>query len=255
MRVFVSLLVGTVAIILAVALAIFAVQNAVPVPSRFLLYAFTGNVWWIAVGAALLGFLVAVLLALPGRLAEIWHDRSMTQQIEQISQELSAAHRRKAGADAARRESQQESQRLQTQLRQLVIEREGLIADRDRLRAERNKLRHQLAMAQIELDTAPVTSVTTAAEMPSWATPVPADEPDEDIATVPLSSSERIEAVDDEADTEADTEAAPAERPKPRGRGRNRVRRSDPAETDLQIVEAPVDDDLAPPEDPISQTA
>src|SRR5712691_11183671 len=52
MRVFMSLFVGLVAIVLAVTLAIFTVQNSETVPLRFLLYAFTGSIWWIALGAA-----------------------------------------------------------------------------------------------------------------------------------------------------------------------------------------------------------
>jgi len=236
--------------VLAATLAIFAVQNIETVPLKFLPYTFTGNVWWIAVGAAILGFLMALLLALPGRMAEIWHDRSTTYHVEQMNEELAAANRRKAGADAARRESQQQSQQLQTQLRQLIIEREDLIADRDRLRAERNTFRHQLAMTQQGMDTAPVTAATPATNTPSEASPVDADERDEDVATEPLAYPER----DDVAPDDSDTEVFAAERPAPKGRRRGFRRRATPSEDATEAGEAQGQASF-PPDDPVSQSA
>ncbi|HEV8189899.1 MAG TPA: LapA family protein [Ktedonobacterales bacterium] len=258
MRVFISLLVGVVAIVLVVGLAIFAVQNIEPVPLRFLPYSFTGSVWGIAVGSAVLGFLVALLLALPGRLAEIWHDRSMTQQMEQAAQELSDAHRRRAGADAARRESQQQSQRLQTQLRQFVSEREELVAERDRLRAERNKLRHQLAITQFELDTAPTMAAMSTVDTPPWASPHGFDEPvedvDVDVDAEPLDDPEDVAAVP----TPSATDASPAAQPKRAG-GRRKRHRPTPHE-DEEMDTQPLDDvsapaSVLPPQDSISASA
>jgi uncharacterized membrane protein len=262
MRVFISLLVGVVAIVLVAGLTIFAVQNIETVPLRFLPYSFAGNVWGIVVGSAVLGFLVALLLALPGRLAEIWHDRSVTEQMERAAQELSDAHRRRAGADAARRESQQQSQRLQTQLRQFVSEREELVAERDRLRAERNKLRHQLAITQFELDTAPTMTAVPAVDTQAWADSLESDEPaedvDADVDVEPLADPEEVTEVT-AAPAQDSIDAPPAARPARAGRKRHRPRpvpHEDIEETDtLPLADVLVTESGPPPEEPVSQSA
>ncbi len=169
MRVFISLIVGIIAIVLSATLVIFAMQNIEAAPLHFLPYSFTGNIAAVIVGSAILGFVVAVLLMTPGRIAEILHDRHLTERVEQATEHVSDAQRRQASAEASRRESQQQSQRLQKQLRQLVSEREDLVAERDRLRAERNKFRHQLAITQTELPAVAARDDITAAKTQPWS--------------------------------------------------------------------------------------
>src|SRR5690242_17152522 len=96
MRVFISLIVGIIALVLSVALVIFAMQNIEAASLHFLPYSFTGNIAAVIVGSAILGFVVAILLMTPGRIAEILHDRHMTERMEQATGNVSDAQRRQA---------------------------------------------------------------------------------------------------------------------------------------------------------------
>jgi uncharacterized integral membrane protein len=73
------------------ALAIFAVENIRAERYRFLGMTFTGNVWWVVTGAALLGFLVAGLLLVPGRIAAAWRGRRLSRQAGRREHDLTTA--------------------------------------------------------------------------------------------------------------------------------------------------------------------
>lgn len=203
---------GVVAVALAATLAVFAVQNTTAVPLQFLAYHISGNIWWIAVGAAVLGFLVALLLTLPGRIAEEWRGRSINQQVEQLNQDLSAAHRRRVEADATRRQSQQQSQRLKTQLRDLLSEREDLMAERDRLHDQRNQLRRLLTTARTEPVPAAVMAALSATDLSYWDSPIESDAPREDVAMGPGSNPEDVEAATAAAHADDGERSSPEDR-------------------------------------------
>jgi uncharacterized integral membrane protein len=102
-------------------LAIFAVQNIFGVPVHFLGYAFTGNIWWITVGAAVLGFLLAFILLVPGRIAASWRGRTLRREHEQMQQQL-------AGHHAEYEQLEREHMRLRSEYQQLATERDRLRA-------------------------------------------------------------------------------------------------------------------------------
>jgi uncharacterized integral membrane protein len=97
-------------IIIVVALAIFAVGNIRSASYHFAGTTFTGNVWWIAVGSALLGFLFAVLLLGPGHSVAGLRGRSLRRQHEQTAEDLMALRR--------------EHERLRRQYAQTTVERD-----------------------------------------------------------------------------------------------------------------------------------
>ncbi|HEV8189898.1 MAG TPA: LapA family protein, partial [Ktedonobacterales bacterium] len=127
MRTLSSLLLGLVAIVLVVALVIFALQNTGPVPLHFLGYGATGSIWWIALGAAALGFVVAYLLMLPGRVAASWRSQGLSRQMQRQDQELATARQQQAEVDAERTRLQQQYEQLQAQHDRLADERGSLV--------------------------------------------------------------------------------------------------------------------------------
>lgn len=79
------------ALIPVLALAIFVVENIRAERYNVLGMTFTGNVWWVVTGAALLGFLVAALLLVPGRIAAGWRGRRLSRQAGQHERDLTTA--------------------------------------------------------------------------------------------------------------------------------------------------------------------
>lgn len=84
------------AAIIIAALAIFAAQNIRLTPLHYLGMSFTGNVWWICVGSAVLGFILAFLLLAPGRVASGWRGRSLGRERTRLSDELAVVRAREA---------------------------------------------------------------------------------------------------------------------------------------------------------------
>lgn len=79
-------------IIIVVALAIFAVGNIRSARYNFAGASFPGNVWWIAVGSALLGFLFALLLGSSRSVAGL-RGRGLRRQQEQSEENWLALRR------------------------------------------------------------------------------------------------------------------------------------------------------------------
>lgn len=104
------------ALVVVVALAVFVVENLSQVRAQFLGLAFTADLWWIVVGAALLGALCSFLLLAPGRVAAGWRNRSLVR--EQAHHELDSLrnqHTARANWDEERAALTAENQRLQAQ--------------------------------------------------------------------------------------------------------------------------------------------
>lgn len=115
---FVGLLI--VAAIIA-ALAIFAAQNITRVPVQFVYARFTGNLWWICVGSAVLGFVLAFLLLAPGRVAAGWRGRSLRREQTRLQDQLAVQQAREEQMRA-------EHAHLRAEHRQVAAERDHLRA-------------------------------------------------------------------------------------------------------------------------------
>lgn len=82
------------AAIIIAALAIFAAQNISLTPLHYFGMSFTGNVWWICVGSAVLGFILAFLLLAPGRVASGWRGRTLGRERTRLRDELAVVRAR-----------------------------------------------------------------------------------------------------------------------------------------------------------------
>lgn len=122
MRGFLGFISFVIAAVIVAALAIFAVQNGHGALVFFLGFAFIVRLWWIAIGAAILGFVLAFILLAPGRVAAGWRGRSLRRESDQLRQEL-------ADVRARREQLEREHERLRTEYQQVA-------AERDRLRSQ-----------------------------------------------------------------------------------------------------------------------
>jgi len=69
--------------VLGVAVALFAVQNVVPVDVRLFFWQVEGPLAAIVLGAVAAGLLVALLLGLPDTLLSRWRMRQLERQVQQ----------------------------------------------------------------------------------------------------------------------------------------------------------------------------
>lgn len=114
-------IVGILSAIIIVVLAIFAVENLQGVTAHFFGSTFTPGLWWVAIGSAVLGFILAFLLLAPGRVASGWRARGLERSRLRAEQETSVLR--------------QEHESLRAQHAHMQAEREGLQTERDQLRA------------------------------------------------------------------------------------------------------------------------
>jgi uncharacterized integral membrane protein len=257
MRALSSLILGIVAIVLVVGLAILAVQNTGAVPLQFLGFGTSGHVWWIVLGAAIVGFLVAALFLLPGRVAAGWRSQGLSRQMERMDQELATVRQEHARVDAEHNQLQQQYQQLQVRHDQLADERGSLVAERDKLAAEhdrlmgeRDQMRQQPPMTRSDQ---PAAAAPDMAPPPATDTPYPAypappvrsDVPREDVAVGPPPNRERIEGTTEHADT------GDGEQPSLGDRVRDFFRPSQQAapDQDQPPADTTVPDGTVPPED------
>lgn len=110
-----SAIVTVLVLVIAVVLAIFAVENLSSVSVTFVGMSFTLPLWWVAIGGAILGFIMATLVMLPGRLATGWRARSLAR----------------------------EQQARDSAFDELRNDHERLLAENARLRTERDQLRER----------------------------------------------------------------------------------------------------------------
>ncbi len=155
MRGFRTFIVSALSAIIVVVLAIFAVQNLQGVSAHFLGTTFTPNMWWVSIGSAALGFLLAMLILAPGRIATGWRARALSREQVRREQEMSILR--------------QEHESLRAQHAHLQAEREGL-------QTERNQLRARIAAA----NEVPVPGASTA---------LPADAPVATTSTASISTA------------------------------------------------------------------
>jgi uncharacterized integral membrane protein len=96
MRTLRSLLHVVPAVVLFVVLAIFVVENIRTERYTFLGNTITGNVWWIVTAAALLGFVAAATLLVPGRVSAGWRSRRLGREAGRHEQELTTVQAQNA---------------------------------------------------------------------------------------------------------------------------------------------------------------
>ena len=88
MRTPLSFLIGLLTVATAIALGILAVQNGQNASFSFLGNTFQASQGWAVAGAAALGFLLAYLLLIPGRLASIWRTWWLGRQAQTLETKL-----------------------------------------------------------------------------------------------------------------------------------------------------------------------
>jgi uncharacterized integral membrane protein len=163
MRGFFSFIAEVVSIVIIAAIAIFAVENVFAVHVSFLSRGFTADLWWLVVGAAVLGFILALLLLAPGRVAAGW--RGIVLQREGVRRERELGQLREQHAQL-----QAEHERLQADHAQLE-------AEHDQLQAQRTPAAWPPALttpAAAAAPTTPPTSIAPVREAPATAAPTPA---------------------------------------------------------------------------------
>lgn len=126
----------------AIVLAIFAVGNVGTISVTFARMRFPLPVWWIEIGSALIGFVMALLLMLPGRVATGWRARGLLRE-----------HERK---DITIAQFREERDRLQAENARLMAERDGLLTEREQLRARVNEQLMQTPGERIASASGPV---------------------------------------------------------------------------------------------------
>lgn len=156
MRGFSSFVVGILSAIIIVVLAIFAVENIHGVTAHFFGFTFTPGLWWVAIGSAVLGFILAFLLLAPGRVASGWRARGLERSRLRAEQEMGAMR--------------QEHESLRAQHAHMQAEREGLQTERDQLRAR-------------------LTAVNNAASLPATGGSSRRNEPVETVGTAGAAST------------------------------------------------------------------
>ena len=115
-------LVGTVILVVAVVvLVIFAVQNTQVVQANFAGRGFSAGLWWLVLGAAILGFLLAAILVTPGWISAGWRGRMLRRTTQVREQEIQSLR--------------SEQDRIRAEHERLLAEHRQVVAERDRLRA------------------------------------------------------------------------------------------------------------------------
>ena len=105
-------LIGTVLVVgVVVVLAIFALQNTQEVHASFAGQVFSGGLWWFVICAAILGFVLALVLAIPSWIAAGWRGRMLRRtsarherllgEHRQVVAELDRLRAGAGGAEAA----------------------------------------------------------------------------------------------------------------------------------------------------------
>lgn len=134
MRALRNFIVSILSAVIIVVLAIFAVQNLQGITTHFIGFTFRPSVWWVSIGSAALGFLLAFLILAPGRIASGWRARTLSREHLRREQELSVLR--------------QEHESLVAQHAHMQAEREGLQTERDQLRARLSAARQAFATSE-----------------------------------------------------------------------------------------------------------
>lgn len=154
-----NFIVGILSAIIIVVLAIFAVQNLHGVTAHFLGWTFTANLWWVSIGSAVLGFILALLLLAPGRIASGWRARGLERNRLRVEQDMSALR--------------QEHESLRAQHAHYQAELEGLQTERDQLRARLATVNEAANVPESQLATGETAGAQAVRENASTTHPVP----------------------------------------------------------------------------------
>ena len=116
MRTLLSSLIAILTAAIVVGLSIFVVQNSQSEQFSYLGGSLHADKGVIVAGAAVLGFLLAFLLLIPGRLASAWRGWSVGRQAQALEQRLSALREEYAGLQGSHRLLLKEHDRVMGQM-------------------------------------------------------------------------------------------------------------------------------------------
>lgn len=179
MRSIINFLGGIIAAIVVIIMAIFVIQNTTGQNWHFLSGNFTANMGWVAGGAFILGFALAFLVLLPGRVASSYRGWSLGRQHQRTTQELE-------GLRAERERLGVEHDRLGDEHQRLGAEHARLLSDHRQVLAERDQMRTRLAAVAAATTARPTSPVTASTPAPTPA-PARAVDPTPVAATAPAS--------------------------------------------------------------------
>lgn len=157
MRLLSSLTGAAIVAVAAVLLTLFAQENTQIASLSFLGAHVSGNIWWFVLGAAAIGFVLALLLVVPGHMATSYRAGNLSQLNAQHKQELTDlrdAHtqvqteRDRLTAEHAHVAS--ETHTLRDELAATRGDRDVARSERDQVRAERDQLRDELSGMRTE---------------------------------------------------------------------------------------------------------
>ncbi|MGO8947953.1 MAG: hypothetical protein ACLQUY_09880 [Ktedonobacterales bacterium] len=116
MRILISFLIGIVMAVVAVGLGVLVAENGQSEHIIFLGTSFWGNKGWLTVGAVALGFLLAVLLLIPGRLSSAWQRGALGRQARARDDRLRELREQHAELQGSHRRLLEEHQRVMQQV-------------------------------------------------------------------------------------------------------------------------------------------
>lgn len=146
MRGFLSFVIGILALILVVCGVIFVVENAATHSYSFLGATFSLPLWALVGLAALTGFLVALLVVTPERMAADAQRAQLRADVQRLERELADAraaneHLQSQLTTLKAEQAVAANERLQSQLTALQTEQAAAIRERDAFRAQLEALR------------------------------------------------------------------------------------------------------------------
>jgi hypothetical protein len=116
MRILMSFLVGISMAAVAVGLGVLVTENSESEHFMFLGTIFQGNKGWILAGAVVLGFLLAILLLIPGRLAGARHRWTLRRQARAQEDRMRELREQHAELQGSHRSLLEEHQRVMQQV-------------------------------------------------------------------------------------------------------------------------------------------
>lgn len=138
MRILRFLLIYIMLSVFGVMLSLFLAQNEHAEQLSYFGLDISTNLAWIILGAATCGFLVALLLILPGRIGVTWHNWTLGREAGQLEQQLALLH------EEHERLLMQHERILEGHGR-MLLRYERLLADHSRVVSERDQACAQLS--------------------------------------------------------------------------------------------------------------
>jgi uncharacterized membrane protein len=116
MRTFVSLVIGIILAAVVVGLGVLVAQNGQGEQFTFLDTSLQGDKGWLAAGAVALGFVLAFLVLIPGRLASAWRGWWLGRQTQALEDRLRVLREQYAELQGSHRRLLEEHQRVMEQV-------------------------------------------------------------------------------------------------------------------------------------------